>query len=294
MYQTVSPHKYRLTSSDRLVEALKGHWPEYLMEAFGLGLFMFSACGFGVLLEHPASPIRQAIADKTLRRVLFGAAMAATAILNVYSPWGKRSGAHLNPALTLTFWRLGKVDTWDAVLYSLCQFAGAIGGVLAARMLFGDLIAYSSVNYVATMPGPAGDLVAFTAEVIIAFILISVVLRVSNIARLSGYTGLFAGALVMTFISLEAPLSGMSMNPARTLGSAVPGGIWTAIWIYFTAPPMGMLLAAEVYLRLKGERRVFCAKLNHHNNKRCIFRCSFGELLSETARAPSRGKQQVP
>ena len=293
MDQTATPYGYSLTSSARPGEALKGHWPEYFMEAFGLGLFMFSACGFGVLLEHPASPIRQAIADHTLRRVLFGAAMAATAILNVYSPWGKRSGAHLNPSLTLTFWRLGKVDTWDAVFYSLCQFAGAIGGVLAARVLFGDLIAHSSVHYVTTMPGPAGVLVAFVAEVIIAFILISVVFRVSNTPRLSGYTGLFVGALVLIFISLEAPLSGMSMNPARTLGSAVPGGIWTAIWIYFTAPPIGMLLAAEVYLRLRGERRVFCAKLNHHNHERCIFRCSFGELLSETARAPSRAKQQI-
>src|SRR5215475_6684141 len=106
MDQTMTAQGYRLTSSDRIVEALKGHWPEYLMEAFGLGLFMFSACGFGVLLEHPSSPVRKVIADQTLRRVLFGAAMAATAILNVYSPWGRRSGAHLNPALTMTFWRL--------------------------------------------------------------------------------------------------------------------------------------------------------------------------------------------
>jgi len=293
MHQTMTSQGYRLASSDRIGEALKGHWPEYLMEAVGLGLFMFSACGLGVLLEHPDSPIRQSIADQTLRRVVFGAAMAATAILNVYSPWGMRSGAHLNPALTLTFWRLGKVETWDAVFYSLCQFAGGIAGVLVARMLFGDLIAHPSVNYVATMPGPAGDLVAFAAEVIITFILMSVVLGVSNTARLARYTGLFAGALVMTFISLEAPISGMSMNPARTLSSAVPSGIWTAIWIYFTAPPIGMLLAAEVYLRLKGERRVFCAKLHHHNRKRCIFRCNFGEVLNETARVPSQLKQQI-
>ena len=293
MEQAMNARAYELTSTNKVVDALKNHWPEYLMEAFGLGIFMLSACGFGVLLEHPSSPLRQTITDATLRRVLFGGAMAATAIFNVYSPWGKRSGAHLNPALTFTFWRLGKIETWDAVFYSLCQFAGGIAGVLAAEILFGGLIAHPSVNYVATLPGPLGSTGAFAAEIVITFILISVVLRVSNTASLARYTGLFAGALVMTYISLEAPISGMSMNPARTLGSAVPGRIWAALWIYFTAPPIGMLLAAEVYLRSPGGRRVFCAKLHHHNDKRCIFRCNFNELLRETARVPSRANQQI-
>ena len=272
------------------IDAFWRHWPEYLMEAFGLGLFMVSACSVGVVLEHPSSPVRLMIQDATPRRVLFGAAMGATAILNIYSPWGKRSGAHLNPATTLTFWRLGKVETWDAVFYSLSQFAGGIAGVLTSQFLFGSLIAHPKVNYVATVPGPSGEAVAFAAEVIITFILISVVLRVSNTANLARFTGLLVGALVMTYISIEAPLSGMSMNPARTLGSAAPAGVWTALWIYFTAPPIGMLLAAEVYLRLKGER-VFCAKLHHHNTKRCIFRCNFGELLNETANAPAHERQ---
>lgn len=275
------------------IDALGHHWPEYLMEAFGLGLFMLSACSVGVVLDHPSSPVCQMIQDPTLRRVLFGSAMGATAILNIYSPWGKRSGAHLNPSTTLTFWRLGKVETWDAVFYSLSQFAGGIAGVLTAQLLFGSLIAHPNVNYVATVPGPSGEAVAFAAEVVITFILISVVLRVSNTKNLARYTGLFAGALVLTYISVEAPLSGMSMNPARTLGSAAPGGVWTALWIYFTAPPIGMLLGAEVYLRLKGKRRVFCAKLHHYNDKRCIFRCNFAELLAETANAQSQANQQI-
>ena len=273
------------------MESLRRHWPEYSMEAFGLGLFMLSACSFGILLEHPSSPTRQVIESATLRRVLFGCAMGATAILNIYSPWGKRSGAHLNPATTLTFWRLARVERSDAIFYSLSQFAGGTLGVLIAGLVFGRLIAHPNVNYVATVPGAQGVAVAFVAEVAITFILISVVLRVSNNASLSRYTGLFAGALVMTYISIEAPLSGMSMNPARTLASAVPARAWTALWIYFTAPPLGMLLAAEFYLRLKGGHRVFCAKLHHHNSKRCIFRCNFGELLNETASAPYQTRQ---
>jgi len=89
---------------------------------------------------------------------------------------------------------------------------------------------------------------------------------------------LFAGVLVAVYISLEAPLSGMSMNPARTLGSALAANAWDSLWIYFTAPPLGMLLAGEVYLRFRGRRNVFCAKLHHDNTKRCIFRCNYREL----------------
>lgn len=258
--------------------ALKSHWPEYLMEAFGLGLFMVSACACSVLLDHPASPLHQAIPDSMLRRVLTGAAMGLTAIANTYSPWGKRSGAHLNPALTLAFFRLGKVKAWDAAFYTVSQFLGGIAGVLVAQVMFMNLVAHPAVNYVATVPGPGGIAIAFGAEVVISFVLMLVVLKVSNTARLARFTGLFAGALVMTYISLEAPLSGMSMNPARTFGSALSANTWTALWLYFTAPPLGMMLAAETYLRLVGIRRVFCAKLHHHNNKRCIFRCDFQSL----------------
>lgn len=103
----------------------------------------------------------------------------------------------------------------------------------------------------------------------------SIVLVTTNTPRLARFTGLFAGALVAFYISVEAPLSGMSMNPARTFGSALPAQLWAALWVYFTAPPLAMLLAAEAYLRLRGSQRVMCAKLNHHNNKRCIFHCGY-------------------
>ena len=90
-------------------EALKQHWPEYLIEATCLGLFMVSAFTFGTILEHPDSPLHQAIPNPTLRRLLMGLAMGGTAIAIIYSPWGKQSGAHINPSITLTFFRLGKI-----------------------------------------------------------------------------------------------------------------------------------------------------------------------------------------
>ena len=257
--------------------ALKHHWPEYLMEAAGLGLFMLSACVFATLLEHPASPVRQAISDPILRRILMGLAMGLTAVSIVYSPWGKQSGAHLNPSLTLTFLRLGKVAPWDALLYVVAQFIGGVLGVRLASMLLGHVLADPAVNYVATVPGASGVGVAFLAEVVISCVLMTVVLTVSNTPNLARFTGLCAGALVATYITVEAPLSGMSMNPARTFGSSLAAQSWTALWLYCTAPLLGMLLAAELYLRWPGARQVVCAKLHHQNDKRCIFRCGYQE-----------------
>jgi aquaporin Z len=250
---------------------LPRHWPEYLIEAAGLGFFMVSACAFAVLFEHPSSPARHAIGDPVVRRVLGGLAMGLTAFCIFYSPWGKRSGAHINPVVTLTFLRLGKIDPRDAALYMLAQFAGGLAGVLVAAAAFAGAVAHESVNYVVTMPGPAGALAAFAAELAISFLMMMTVLTVSNSARFARLTGLAASLLVALYISIESPLSGMSMNPARTLGSALPAGNWGALWVYFTAPPLGMLLAAEAYLRLKGPAGVFCAKLHHANTRRCIF-----------------------
>lgn len=245
------------------------------MEATELGLFMISACAFTVLLFHPASPVTQSIPSEVGRRVLMGLAMGSTAIAIIFSPLGKRSGAHFNPAVTLTFLRLGKVAPWDGAFYTLFQFAGGIGGVLLASLLLGKLVAHQAVNYAATVPGPGGPWPAFIAELTITFILMSVILTISNHKRLSRFTGLFAGALVATYITIESPISGMSMNPARTLGSAALAHSRDYLWIYFTAPPLGMLLAAEVYKRVKAGHAVACAKLHHHNNQRCIFRCNF-------------------
>ncbi len=247
------------------------------MEAFGLGTFMVSACLFAMILEYPGSPVHQAIADPTLRRFLMGLAMGLTAIGIIYSPWGKQSGAHINPSVTLTFFRLGKIEPWDGVFYVLAQFTGAVAGVLVVSRVLGRWLADPHVNYVTTVPGMGGPLLAFLAEVVISFVLMGTILAVSNTDRLARYTGLFAGALVATYITIEAPISGMSMNPARTFGSALAARTWTTLWVYITAPPLGMLLAASLYLRLRGAQGVICAKLHHHNDKRCIFRCGYAE-----------------
>src|SRR5216117_2211930 len=160
--------------------ALARHWPEYAMEAAELGLFMASAGFFGVLLYHPASPTAHAVADPFLRRVVMALAMGLTAIALIYSPWGQRSGAHFNPAVTLTFFRLGKVAGWDAVFYIAAQFTGGVSGVLLSKLILRGIIAHPAVSYVTTVPGPAGVGVAFVAEAAIACGMMLMVLFVSN------------------------------------------------------------------------------------------------------------------
>jgi aquaporin Z len=253
------------------LESLHLHWPEYLMEATLLGAFMVSACLFGALYEFPHSPVRQVIATQFLRRVLMGLSMGLTAIAIIYSPWGKQSGAHINPSVTLTFLRLGKVKVWDAIFYIWSQFLGAVLGVVLVARFLGKELADPAVRYVVTVPGEHGLWVALLAEFVIAFGMMSTVLYFSNHHRLDKYTGLFAGLLVATYITIEAPFSGMSMNPARTFGSGFSAEIWSGLWVYLTAPPLAMLAAAEIYLWRKGRFAVKCCKLHHNNDKRCIF-----------------------
>jgi aquaporin Z len=103
------------------------------------------------------------------------------------------------------------------------------------------------------------------------FGLMSMVLKVMNTPKWSRYVGLFAGAIVATYITVEAPVSGMSMNPARSLASALFAGNLHSLLIYFIFPPLGMLAAAEVHLRCSSDAAQGCAKLHHDNPKRCIF-----------------------
>ena len=260
-----------------MTNALIQHWPEYLMEALLLGAFMVSACGFAVLLFHPASTVASALGGAVPRRFLMGLAMGLTAVALIYSPWGKRSGAHMNPAVTLTYFGLGKIALADAAFYIGSQCVGAVGGVLLMRGLLGGALADANVNYVLTLPGRWGVMPAVVAEGIISGLMMATVLIVSN-SRFANFTGVCAGTLVMLYITFEAPISGMSINPARSFGSAFVAGNWTAFWIYLVAPLTGMFAAAAAYVRF-APRRPACAKLHHDNPSRCIF-CDYQQAAA--------------
>jgi aquaporin Z len=252
-----------------LLARWRRHWPEYAIEAWALGMFMISASVFATVLEYPGSWVHGAIGNADLRRVLGGIAMGLTAIALIYSPWGKRSGAHMNPAITLAFLRLRHIDPRDAGFYIVAQFVGGTGGVLAATAVLGGAFTLPPVDHAVTLP-QHGAAIGFIAEFAISLTMMTVVLRASNSVRFMRYTGLFAGILVATFISLEAPLSGMSMNPARSFASAFAAAHWTGFWIYLIAPLTAMQAATALHVWLRGAQSVKCAKLLHTDDQRCI------------------------
>ena len=268
-----------------MVHTLKTNWKVYSMEAICLGLFMVSACFFGTLLEFPGSPIHQVLPNDFLRLCLMGAAMGVTATVIIYSPMGKLSGAHMNPAVSFTFVRLGKMKWQDGIFYSLFQ---CVGGVIAVYLMvwaLGEGFTSKPVNYVVTAPGKLGARVAFIVEIAIAFCMMMMVLVTSNNSRLSKYTGLFAGFFVMTYVIVSGPISGFGMNPSRSLASAIPAMQFTSFWIYVLAPFIGMMTAAEFYKRVSGG--VLCAKMHHSTFYKCIFNCGYCEHETQDASSKS-------
>jgi len=249
------------------------------MEAAELGIFMVCACLFTVLLFHPSSAAVSVIPNESVRRLLTGLAMGATAVALIYSRLGARSGEHFNPSVTLTFLRMGRIARWDAFFYICAQFIGSVAGVAFSSFLLGTRLAHPATKFAVTIPGMSGFVAATLAEFVIAFILMTVVLNISSREKIARFTGIAAGLLVATFITFEAPFSGMSMNPARTFGSAFNAHVWTGVWIYFLVPPLAMLSASEVFLSIR--ERAGCAKLNHAEGVRCIF-CEYQDWKANT------------
>jgi aquaporin Z len=262
-------------ASHTAVSSFSRNWHLYVYEGAELALFMISACVCTVILFHSGYRALHLFPSAVVRRIFMGIGMGLTAVLIIHSPMGKRSGAHFNPAITLTYLRLRKIAVWDAAFYVLFQFAGGIVGVGVSSLLLGKQLADPSVDYAVTIPGVNGTAAAFAAELFMAALLMSVVLWTSNRPRIAPYTSYAVGLLIAFYILLFAPVSGFSINPARTVGSAVFAHLWTAGWVYFAAPLLGMMGAAEAYLRFYGPGRILCAKLHPDPAYPCPFICHF-------------------
>jgi aquaporin Z len=247
------------------------HWRLWIMDGALLGLFMLSVAVFAGLIESPSSPLHRCLPSALARSALTGLAMGLTLIGLVYSPWGGKSGAHMNPAFTVAFLRLGKIGSADAIGYVAAQLLLGLAGTYAGVLVMDSLFTEPPVSYAATIPGRWGESAAFAAEFAMTFVMMGTVLHCSNSKRFARFTGLVAACLLAAYITLENPVSGMSLNPARTLASAIPARRFDGLWLYLTAPVAGMLLAAEFFRNFRPRSAVHCCKLNHARRESCVF-----------------------
>ncbi|MET0383166.1 MAG: aquaporin [Burkholderiaceae bacterium] len=252
--------------------ALRRHWPEYLIEAGFLLIFVTVAGMVATLLESASSPLRNALPNALSRHLLNGATMGLTTMALVYSPWGRRSGAHLNPAITLAFFRLRKVSRWDLLCYVAAQFIGGAAGIVLVRATMAPAFAESAAP-AAIATTLTNQIVVFALEFAFAVALMLLLLSTTNHPRLRRWTGAFYGLLIAGCVTFASPLSAFGVNPARTIAVALTSGTWNGALPALIAPILGMLLAVDAYRLLTGRTQVMCAKLSHNVEGRCIFRC---------------------
>jgi aquaporin Z len=250
------------------VQTMRRNLLAYFSEFAGTAIMLFIGVSAVAFMWGPGSPV-PVVPNGALRRLLTGIMFAGGATAVVYSPLGQISGGHINPAVTLAFWRLGKVPTRDAVIYVVLQFAGAFVGAWAAGLAWGPLT--TGVQYAATVPGEGySQAGAFVAETFITFLLVFLIFVCVNKPKIAPKTGIIAGSLVAFLVMVEAPMTGTSLNPARTLGPAILAPNYTALWLYFAGPIAGALLAVAAFTGQWGKKTV-CAKLYHTEKYPCPF-----------------------
>ncbi|GAA4612877.1 aquaporin [Actinoallomurus liliacearum] len=242
-------------------------WREITAEFAGMAILLALVISVAVAGFATGSPVVTAVPSHDLRRMLTGILTAGAATLIVYSPFGRTSGGHINPAVTLAFFLLGKLTARSATAYAGAQFAGAVTGALLALFVWGRYAA--DVRLGATVPAMGGPAASLGVETVMTFLLVTLILNFVDRPRLMPFTPAAAGLLTAVLIFTEAPVSGTSLNPARSFGPALVGVLWTGLWVYLTGPPLGALAAALLYRRYRGT--VACGKLIHDSAYACRF-----------------------
>jgi aquaporin Z len=248
------------------------HWPEYGAEFLGTAFLIFAGLSAVVFDFGQGLPLAIWLPNASIRRLITGLCFAGSGSLVAISPFGKLSGGHINPAVSLAFWVHGKMHHHDIVGYILAQFLGALLGEALLVLVWGQY-AHSVLDGM-TLPGDSYPLwVVFLAEVGLTGLLVFGIFVFVSDHRLMRWTPLMTWLLVATMVWLEAPISGTSLNPARSFAPACIAGLWTDQWLYWIAPPCGAILAVGLFrLFSLGERDVLTGKLFHVSHYRSLFK----------------------
>jgi aquaporin Z len=223
---------------------MKHLWTLFLAEFVGTALLIAVGVSIVILDFGKGSPVAAILPDPGLRRLITGFLFGATGASIAVSPVGKTSGAHINPVVTLAFWLKKKMSTFHAAGYVVAQLAGGIAGALL-------LLAWGrmgvSIEFGGTFPGSGYTLLQATlGEVVTTVGLIVGLFLFLGHSRLRSYTPLLFPFLYAVMVYLEAPVSGTSTNPARSLGPSLVAGDWRGWWVYWAGPLLGTLLALAI------------------------------------------------
>lgn len=241
-------------------QPLPAHWRPYAAEFLGTALLVFLGLSAVIYDFGPGSPVAALLPDPFARRLLTGFLFGGTGALLALSPLGRISGAHLDPVLSWAFWGVGSLGARDALAYTVAQFLGAVAGAALLPPVWGGFGA--AVRYGATLPGVAfGPWAAVAGEAVATASLVGGILWFVGHERLRRFTPALIPPLVAVLVALEAPVSGTSMNPARSLGPALPAHTLGVLWVYALGPALGAAGAAVALVR---PGRVHVAKLAHH------------------------------
>ena len=212
---------------------------KYYAEIFGTFILLFS--GAGAIVTNQVS---QGTVTHVGIALVFG--LVVTAIIYAI---GEISGAHINPAVTIAFWVARRFPGKEVMPYIICQIIGAMAACLLLKVLFPDLN-----NYGMTLPA-GSEMQSLILEGVLTWMLMFVVLCVSTGAK---ETGILAGVAIGSVIALEAmfagPISGASMNPARSLAPALVSGNLQSLWLYIVGPIAGAILAVPSLWLVRNNR----------------------------------------
>lgn len=247
------------------------HWPEYGAELLGTAFLLFVGVSAVIFDFDKSFPLAHLLPNKSIRLLITGLLFSGSGSLVAISPLGKLSGGHINPAVTLAYWVQGKLHHFDLGGYILGQLLGATIGIVLVVLVWRGHAA--SVNDGATVPGAGYPLwIVFLAETSLTFLLILSIFLFTSSHRLMHWTPLMVWLLIGVMVCLEAPISGTSLNPARSFGPALVSWFWYDHWLYWVAPSLGALLAVAAFrLLMVGERDVLTAKLFHVPHYRSVF-----------------------
>lgn len=220
---------------------MKNLWTLFLAEFIGTALLVCVGVSIVILDFGQGSPVASLLPQPGFRRLLTGFMFGATGASIAVSPLGKCSGAHINPAVTLAFWTKGKMSGPHALGYVIAQLAGGIVGALPL-LAWGRMGA--SIDFGGTFPGNGFSLSQATmGEAVTTFGLIVGLFLFLGHSRLRSYTPLLFPFLYAVMVYLEAPVSGTSTNPARSIGPSLVAGDWRGWWVYWAGPLLGTLVA---------------------------------------------------